>query len=1448
MRTDAGKADNAKKVPENSRDSPLRDGELLSLLAGASPALTPCPPALAKQIDGTLDSLPEDLSFMMRILAFSGGIYDLHNFSRLLLRHQGKEDTFDTVSDLAQRLSSEIGPLIERGWLSFRKKESGTLYLNKEENPHLGPAVNRNTQRKGLASSPISSALRLPYPSLRADYPRELLDTYHDSRDLKNFNAFLYAGKPELLWIASNACRGRRAENLIRLWMQEEILCSFDADWLQAQERPIRIALLGFFSYMFAMQALPLDPLLPFLKRLVSGDEPKSEPVWENRLALLLEELRFFCPTLDLPLYPWGSADDPQIVALHESFKGSRDFLAGKHKEAGTAFVASAKRRSRPFNLRFSVLAPPFYSISFLSAMLDPRLTKPETLLEAIARDQDRDPGLRESQDLSILESLWKLRFAPQDNTEIPPLRDRIALYRQGMGVFSLALTVISCLAEGKKEAILASLPEEIDRVVEWLRTSGWTLWASLWEEVGRLARPAPAEPAGSTGTGLALLEPLRPLPYYRQMIDILSREVAAEPAPPSNILSFEIHWKISENILGHYRIDPMERKRLKSGQWGKIQSLSYRKIGEPELFPEIDERNRLALKMYLSSVQSHSFVHFHPREALAPLLNILGSGESPCRLFWNDSEEATLLLESARPTIHAVRKGTFVKLSMEPPPVGGKIPLYAEWDPPRRIRVIESTPDERKLVSLFSREISVPVRETEALGKILGILSKIFVVESEIGIEGAQKEEVPPDSRTRLLVTPVSGGFSVQFCVRPLGEGTSAHPPGKGLVTIFGSAGEHQIFTRRSLSNERESLKRLLASCPALEGVSPDLPEWQTDSPQDFLSLLNEVRERTDGTVVEWAEGRPMRLVAPPERPFRMTTVSAPGGYWLEGTVELSPGEFLTMERLLKAWRNRLGRFVPLDERGFLVLSRSLEKVLAEIDAHVRTEDGRLYLDRLSAAILSSGPAGEDVEAGADLEELIGRMKSADETEVRIPPTLMASLRPYQEEGFRWMARLAAWGTGACLADDMGLGKTLQILTLILSRSERGPCLVVAPASVVGNWIAEIRRFAPTLGIRSLFAGDRERAVKEAGPNDIVIASYALLVGESDLLSEVEWNIAVLDEAQAIKNADTRRAQAAFRLSAGFRVAASGTPLENHLGELWSLFRFLAPGYMGTWEEFRARYASPIEQERDAAARIRLRRKIQPFFLRRLKSQVLEDLPPKIEIAKKIALSPEEIGLYEAIRREAVERMEAMQEANEPNATMVLLASLMRLRRAACHPDLVMPEKALPSSKLSAFTELVEELRENNHRALVFSQFVDHLALLRSSLEKSGVSFLYLDGSTPQKERTRLVERFQSGEGDLFLISLKAGGTGLNLTGADFVIHMDPWWNPAVEDQATDRAHRIGQERPVTVYRMVSEGTVEEKIMELHRKKRELAEMLLEGTDSAARLDIATMRELLSL
>jgi SNF2 family DNA or RNA helicase len=555
-----------------------------------------------------------------------------------------------------------------------------------------------------------------------------------------------------------------------------------------------------------------------------------------------------------------------------------------------------------------------------------------------------------------------------------------------------------------------------------------------------------------------------------------------------------------------------------------------------------------------------------------------------------------------------------------------------------------------------------------------------------------------------------------------------------------------------------------------------------------------------------------------------------------------------LDLQQLLELLEKTPSRFIPLADGQFLALTQEFRQRLDELRTFSEKQGkGRRFHPLAALALEDVLDEVGTLKADKHWKAHVQKLKEVQSLEPELPTTLQAELRDYQIEGFRWLARLAHWGVGACLADDMGLGKTLQALAVILTRAPSGPTLIVAPTSVCPNWFSEALRFAPTLNPIQFGSGDRQQLLGSLQPFDLLLCSYGLLQQEevAEMLAQVQWQTIVLDEAQAIKNFATKRSQSAMNLRGGFKLLTTGTPIENHLGELWNLFRFINPGLLGSLESFNQRFAVPIEKFGDKQARHQLKKLIQPFLLRRTKSQVLDELPERTEIRLQVELSQEEMALYEALRRDALAKLESS-EANPGAKHLQVLAEIMRLRRACCNPRLVLPDTPLASAKLQLFGEILEELLDNRHKALVFSQFVDHLQILRQHLDEQKISYQYLDGSTPAPERKKRVDAFQSGQGDVFLISLKAGGTGLNLTAADYVIHMDPWWNPAVEDQASDRVHRIGQQRPVTIYRLVAKDTIEEKIVDLHRHKRDLADSLLEGSDISGKISTDDLLRLL--
>jgi superfamily II DNA or RNA helicase len=460
----------------------------------------------------------------------------------------------------------------------------------------------------------------------------------------------------------------------------------------------------------------------------------------------------------------------------------------------------------------------------------------------------------------------------------------------------------------------------------------------------------------------------------------------------------------------------------------------------------------------------------------------------------------------------------------------------------------------------------------------------------------------------------------------------------------------------------------------------------------------------------------------------------------------------------------------------------------------------------------------------------------------VQVPKGLCATLRPYQEEGVAFLQRLSESGVGGVLADEMGLGKTLQTIAHIWIEKSEGrldaPVLVVGPTTLVGNWSREIAKFAPELRVVVMHGPERHAHWAEVPKADVVVTTYPVVVRDEERLAELRFSTVVLDEAQTIKNARSQARRALARIECDSRVCLTGTPVENHLGELWSIFDWLAPGLLGDQLAFRRFWRQPIEDQRDAERLAALRETVAPYVLRRLKRDVAKELPPKTELQVPVELGGRQRDLYEAIRVAAhADVRKAIRVKGLAASTVTILDALTKLRQVCCDPRLVAMDAArsvTESAKLEAFLAMVGQQLAGGHRILVFSQFTSMLALAGDALHARGIPYLMLTGAT--RDRQRVVDAFEAGRADVFLISLKAGGTGLNLTSADTVIHYDPWWNPAAQAQATDRAYRIGQKRPVFVHSLYVAGSVEERVLLLQQKKRWLSMTILgdEGPETS--------------
>ncbi|HEV2157357.1 DEAD/DEAH box helicase [Bradyrhizobium sp.] len=601
---------------------------------------------------------------------------------------------------------------------------------------------------------------------------------------------------------------------------------------------------------------------------------------------------------------------------------------------------------------------------------------------------------------------------------------------------------------------------------------------------------------------------------------------------------------------------------------------------------------------------------------------------------------------------------------------------------------------------------------------------------------------------------------------------------------------------------------------------IDDDFPFRLAESSGDFDAVL-------ESSGIDWFE-LSLGIEIEGERrdlaPLLAALVSAPG---------FSP-------ELVMALADKGERFLlPLADGRHIALAadRFLPLVLALHGLHMsgvfEDASGRIRLSRADIVPLLGVENERFAFRGADsLRRLAGLLQARGLTAPELPPTFRATLRPYQAQGVAWLDLLRESGLGGILADDMGLGKTVQILAMIALEKARGhlanPVLVVAPTSLMTNWCAEAQKFAPSLKVLVLHGADRKHKFPAVAEHDLVLTTYPLIARDREILLTREWHMAVLDEAQTVKNPDAATTRWLRETKAQHRFCLTGTPMENHLGELWSIMSFANPGYLGDKAAFSRQWRTPIEKRADKARTAALAQRVKPFLLRRTKTEVATELPAKSEMVESIALEGPQRDLYDSIRLAMSRKVrEAIAKRGLAKSHIVVLEALLRMRQACCDPALLKLNDGVerPSAKLDRLIDMVGELLSEGRKIIIFSQFTSMLDLIRKRLDTGALRYSVLTGQTG--DRKTAIEAFQSGEAEIFLVSLKAGGVGLNLTAADTVIIFDPWWNPAVEEQAIDRAYRIGQDKAVFVYRLVATGTIEEKMDELKSRKRALADGL---------------------
>ena len=942
---------------------------------------------------------------------------------------------------------------------------------------------------------------------------------------------------------------------------------------------------------------------------------------------------------------------------------------------------------------------------------------------------------------------------------------------------------------------------------------------------------PVPAE-LNTTGTPCMMSRLTIPEKWEQMLEGLLSLTRGKTEVKKGDLATARVCYLV--NMDNSY-IQPILQTMNTKGVWSTGRNIALKRFKDLSVEGMTDQDRKIAASVsYHSGYYGATEYNMDFTKAITELC-----GHPYLFLFSNPSVSVELI--KAQPEIMTEIGKYGIKLKTNITNTDQRTVLVKETQ--TRYKLISLSPQQHSIIRMINQGITIPEKGKSKLIEAVSGLSGIMTVHSDFDEGSTQVKSIEADSRMRVQIVPIGDGLKAQMFAKPLGTAPPYVKPGRGSKVVYGMVDGEKFQALRNLSAENANALKLTNAVSAF--IDADLTEdaEHFSDPYQCLNLLEILNENCDIALVEWPEGEHFRMKK--SASFANLSLRIKGkGQWfeLEGDLTIDEGTVLSLKELLTLNRTSKGRFLELKKDEFLALTAELKKHLDELESYSTIDKNGVTINRFASHALEelTGRAAS-FKTDKSWKEFQKRIKADTSEDVPVPVTLDAELRSYQEEGFRWMTRLKTWNAGACLADDMGLGKTVQAIAMMLHQAENGPILVVCPASVVPNWGSELQKFAPTLNIVNLKPGNREDAFTTLTAFDVLVITYGLLQSEEKRISKITWTMAVLDEAHAIKNTQTKSSKAAMNIQADFKLALTGTPIQNHLGELWNLFNFCNPGLLGTLTQFTDRYV----KNEIPAQKNHLKKLITPFILRRTKNKVLDELPPKTEITHSVTLSEKELAFYEALRREAISTIENSGGGNGPQHLQAL-AEITKLRLACCNTALVNKDIQLPSAKLEAFFEIVDELRANNHRALVFSQFVMHLSIVRKELDKQGISYQYLDGSTSIPDRQAAVRAFQSGKGELFLISLKAGGLGLNLTAADYVLHLDPWWNPAIEDQASDRAHRIGQVRPVTIYRLVAKNTIEEKILKLHSTKRDLADSLLDGTDQSARLSTVDLLNLL--
>ena len=929
---------------------------------------------------------------------------------------------------------------------------------------------------------------------------------------------------------------------------------------------------------------------------------------------------------------------------------------------------------------------------------------------------------------------------------------------------------------------------------------------------------------------GSPILTSVRKKSAWESVLDDVARiasagqkkETEGNPDDRKERIGYFLNYNASE-------LEVRIQSRLKNGRWSMGKRAGQNDFLS-EAIPCMDEADkkiasavRVSGDYYMGHVKIHDAMPY-----------LIGSDR-----VYKDSEQMTVMEEKPYVTLNLLNGNILPKCNVEYGYRGFK--RVSCYKSARNVYSVITVNDiqQKLLQSIMSLKI-LPQEAAQTLLELFPLISQHIEVHSNLLEGGSSVEKVDGNPNIHIRIDPLSDEYRVGIFVRPLEGGQKTFAPGVGEKVIYDSKDGVRYSVGRLIVEERENFELLSAELTTIMDADIIDVEELYLHPQEMLELVEWVTDRPDKYVLEWPENKKIKVYSAQKSSYNVSLKTNESWFDVEGEVRFNDIDSLKIHELLSlvSAGTMVGNYVRLTDDTYLALTQTIKKQLKRLQSISQTGRTSAKISKFNVGVLADIVRGGNSLLNTDdaFSEFAAKVEEAVSLHPRVPDGLDAVLRDYQYEGFRWMVQLDHWGAGACLADDMGLGKTVQTIAYLLYKAAKGPSIVVAPASVIMNWKAELARFAPSLNVKMLnHQYDRKSVLDNAKAFDVVISTYGLLPQEEEYLSKVNWNVVCLDEAHIIKNRQTKMSSAAMSLKSSSRVILTGTPMQNYLGELWNLLQFLNPGLLGSYEQFSKKFIS-----NDDADITSLRRMVQPFILRRTKSQVLDELPEKTEIVRTVELSDIEMSVYENIRERVRQELESQEKVS-----VSTLAEITRLRQAACSLALIDDKWNGGCSKIDSLMELVLNITAGGNRILIFSQFTGFLKHVTNALYDAGTEYFYLDGSVTIKNREKMVREFQNGQKNVFVVSLKAGGLGLNLTGANYVIHLDPWWNPAIEQQATDRAHRIGQKQPVTVYRLISSHTIEEKILRLHKTKKELADAFMEGTDKAHALSIEDLRNL---